>query len=146
MGARGPKSLNERIAIEQRRQRMSDDGAASPDDRTSPPAHLSPETKAWWHGIVGALEPHHIRTLQAAGEAWDRYCEARAVLAREGLSYADERGRRFARPEIAIERDSRVAFLRCMRDLKLDSPPPKEPLRYDALGNPVNFTVKTRWR
>jgi phage terminase small subunit len=145
MGLRGPKSANELMAIGQQRRRMATDRAAISDDRTSPPDHLSPETKIWWQGIISALEPHQYRTFQAAGEAWDRYCEARAILARDGLSYADDKGRRFARPEVAIERDARVAYLRCMRDLKLDAPPPKEPIRYDSLGNPTNFKVKRRW-
>jgi phage terminase small subunit len=136
MGARGPKSSAELIAIAQRHRRIEADVAASPADPLSPPAHLSPATQAWWKGIIGALEPHQYRTLQAAGESWDRYCEARAVIATEGMSYADNKGRRFARPEVAIERDARVAFLRCMRDLKLDAPPPKEPKRYNHLGNP----------
>ncbi len=78
------------------------------------------------------LEPHQLRTLQAAAEAWDRYCEARAVIAAEGMSYADDKGRRFARPEVAIERDIRVAYLRAMRDLKLDPPPPKEKIDHQG--------------
>jgi P27 family predicted phage terminase small subunit len=140
MGLRGPKSAEELTMIAQRRRRLGDDRAAISDDRVPPPDHLSPETKAWWRGIVGALEPYQLRTLQAAGEAWDLYAEARQVVAKEGLSYSDDKGRMFARPEIAIARDARVAYLRAMRDLKLDSPPPKEPLRYDRYGNPVDTT------
>jgi hypothetical protein len=51
------------------------------------------------------------------------------------LSSADDKGRRFARPEVGIERDSRVAYLRAMRDLRLDAPPPKEKVdRQGGLG------------
>jgi hypothetical protein len=67
-----------------------------------------------------------LRTLQAGAEAWDLYTKCREAVARDGLSYSDNKGRMFARPEIAIGRDARAAYLRCMRDLKLDAPPPKE--------------------
>jgi phage terminase small subunit len=123
---------------------MGDDRASTRHDQLSPPDHLSERTKAWWNGIVRALELHQLRTLQAAGEAWDLYTQAREVVAKEGLSYSDDKGRRFARPEIAIARDARVAYLRAMRDLKLDAPPPKEPKRYDHYGNPVDPVVR-RW-
>jgi phage terminase small subunit len=66
------------------------------------------------------LAPHQLRTLQVVAEAWDRKEEARKVLAREGLSYVDAKGMHRARPEVAVERDSRAAYLRAMRELALD--------------------------
>jgi phage terminase small subunit len=86
------------------------------------PAHLASPTRAWWRAVVEAyaLEPHHLRLLQLAGESWDRCQQARAVLDREGLTY-DNAGRPATRPEIAIERDSRLAFARIVRELDLDT-------------------------
>lgn len=93
-----------------------------------PPRHLRPATRRWWAGIVAdyELESHHLRLLTLAAEAWDRCEQAREVLAREGLIYADRFGQPRARPEVAIERDSRIAFARLLRELALDVAPPEE--------------------
>ena len=75
------------------------------------PPHLGPETRKWFTSVVTTyhLEPHHLRLLQLAGEAWDRCQQAREAIAKEGLTVASG-GR--AHPAIAIERDSRLAFAR----------------------------------
>jgi len=65
--------------------------------------------------------------LQAAGEAWDRYQQARTALAEHGLTFTDDKGMVRARPEAAIERDSRIAFARLIRELDLDTDGPAEP-------------------
>ena len=90
------------------------------------PQHLSKKTRAWWRQVVKDyyLEPHHIRLLTLAGEAWDRCQEAREILAQEGLTYEDRFDQPRARPEVAIERDSRLAFARLLRELDLDVEPP----------------------
>lgn len=90
------------------------------------PAHLAPATRTWWERIATeyALEAPHWALLTAAGEAWDRCQAARAVIAREGLTFTDFRGQPKARPEIAIERDSRLAFARVIRELGLDTSDP----------------------
>jgi len=94
----------------------------------SPPKHLRAPTRRWWSEVVGEyeLEPHHLRLLTLAAEAWDRGEEARKVLAKEGLIYTDRFGQPKARPEVAIERDSRIAFARMLRELALDVAPPEE--------------------
>jgi hypothetical protein len=76
------------------------------------------------------LEPHHVKLLTLAAEAWDRCASARAVLDAEGLTYTDRFGAPRARPEVAIERDNRIAFCRCLRELDLDvetRPDPRPP-------------------
>jgi phage terminase small subunit len=90
------------------------------------PSHLQPETQEWWLRVVTdyALEPHHLRLLQAAGEAWDRSQQAREAIAGHGLTFIDAQGSPRSRPEIAIERDSRIAFARLIRELDLDAEPP----------------------
>jgi hypothetical protein len=63
--------------------------------------------------------------LTLAGEAWDRCEQARTLLATHGLTYADRFGQPRSRPEVAIERDSRIAFARLIRELSLDVEPPR---------------------
>jgi phage terminase small subunit len=69
------------------------------------------------------LEPHHLKLLLAACEAWDRREEARKALRKHGLTYIDRFGQPRARPEVAIERDSRIAFARLLRELDLEGEP-----------------------
>lgn len=92
-----------------------------------PPRHLRPATKEWWSAVVEnyELEDHHLRLLTLAAEAFDRGQEARAVLAAEGLTFTDARFKTpKVRPEVSIERDSRLAFARLLRELRLDEPAP----------------------
>jgi len=65
-------------------------------------------------------EPHALRVLTLACEALDRCEEARGALATHGTTYLDRFGAPRARPEVAIERDSRTAALRAFRELSLD--------------------------
>lgn len=93
-----------------------------------PPAHLSPASARWFAGVLKDYElaPHHIRLLTLAAEAWDRCVEARIAIARHGLSFTDNKGCPRARPEVAIERDSRIAFARLIRELRLDIAEPDD--------------------
>jgi phage terminase small subunit len=67
-----------------------------------------------------ALEPHHLKLLQAAAECWDRLCQAREQLAKDGLVVTGSEGALKAHPCVAIERDCRIAFARLVRELDLD--------------------------
>jgi len=96
------------------------------------PEHLQPETQKWWLSVVKewTLDEHHVRLLTLAAEAWDRGQQAREVLQTAGLTYTDRFGQPASRPEVAIERDSRVSFARLVRELDLDSearPGPRPP-------------------
>jgi P27 family predicted phage terminase small subunit len=97
------------------------------------PSHLQSETRKWFLEVRADydLEPHHERLLQAAAEAWDRLQTAREALAKHGTTYTDRFGQPKARPEVAIERDSAIAFARLLRELALeDAPaPPRLPRR-----------------
>lgn len=107
--------------------------------RKLPPQHLKPPTRRWWSSVVADYElaPHHIRLLSLAGEAWDRCTEAREALAEHGVTFLDRFNCPKARPEVAIERDSRLAFARMIRELALDDTelpetrPPGIPGRYE---------------
>jgi P27 family predicted phage terminase small subunit len=91
------------------------------------PDHLSPATQAWWQAVVRdyELDPHHLRLLEAACDAWDRMVQARETLAREGLTVTTKSGTK-RHPCADIERDSRLAFARLLRELDLDADPPRE--------------------
>ena len=87
------------------------------------PAHLSASTRDWFASVVATyeLEPHHLRLLTLASEAWDRTQQAREVIDNEGITFLDRFDQPKARPEIGIERDSRLAFARLVRELDLDT-------------------------
>jgi hypothetical protein len=65
-----------------------------------------------------------MRLLQAAAECWDRLQQARELLQRDGLVIAGREGGLRPHPAAAIERDSRIAFARLIRELDLDVEPP----------------------
>jgi len=102
------------------------------------PRHLSAKMQEWWLSVVEdyELEPHHVLILTKAAEAHDRADQARAVLRKKGVTYRDRFRQPCARPEVAIERDSRVAFARLVRELNLSEEPPNTPrppsLKYGA--------------
>ena len=100
------------------------------------PAHLKAATRAWWLGVMAEyeLEPHHVRLLTLAAESWDRCVQARQALAKEGLTYTDKLGYPHPRPEVAIERDARIAFVRLVREMDLDVAPPAAASRAPALN------------
>jgi P27 family predicted phage terminase small subunit len=95
--------------------------------RTPPaPAHLKECTRRWYRSVVRdySLEPHHLKLLQAAAECWDRLCQAREQLAKDGLVVTGSEGSLKAHPCVAIERDTRLGFARLIRELDLDVDPP----------------------
>ncbi len=100
-------------------------------DNPKPPRHLRPATRRWFAAVVDEfeLEPHHIRLLTLACEAWDRGQQAREVIDADGMTFSDRFGQPKARPEVAIERESRIGFARLLRELALDVDAPAEPPR-----------------
>ncbi|MET4722032.1 phage terminase small subunit [Bradyrhizobium japonicum] len=90
------------------------------------PTHLSPPSRRWIKQIIGDfdLESFHFRLLVKAAEAWDRSEQARELLANEGITTLDRYGVAKTHPAIAIERDSRLAFARLLRELALDAAAP----------------------
>ena len=103
--------------------------------KSKAPGHLQPATKRWFNRVtaVWTLEEHHVKLLIIAAETWDRLTQAREVLADKGLTFEDRFGSPRARPEVAIERDSRTTFMRVIRELDLDIPEPTQPTRPRAL-------------
>lgn len=100
------------------------------------PAHLSAHATGWWQSVVAEydLEPHHLRLLQSAAEAWDRMQQARQALAENGsLTFTGANGDLKTHPTVAIERDARIAFARLVRELDLDAEAPAERSRPPGL-------------
>ena len=92
------------------------------------PGHLRDATREWFEGVCEeyVLEPHHVRLLTLAAEAWDRCCEAREAIQEHGITYMDRFDQPKPRPECKIEKDSRMDFARLLRELALDVEPPPE--------------------
>src|SRR5215475_4473284 len=89
------------------------------------PKHLRAPTRRWFEQICNdyELESHHLMLLTLAAEAWDRHLEAREALKTGGLTFTNEKTADIEfRPEVSIERDSRNAFTRAMRELRLEEP------------------------
>ena len=66
-----------------------------------------------------ALQEQHRRVLIAACEAHDRSHQARELLERDGITINTRHGEVKVHPAVAIERDSRIAFMRAIRELGL---------------------------
>ena len=88
------------------------------------PVHLRNDTATWWEQVVNGyeLEPHHVRLLTLAAETWDRCQQAREAIDKHGMTFSDRFDQPRPRPEVAVERDSRIAFARLLRELALDAP------------------------
>jgi len=104
------------------------------------PAHLSGDARQWWDAVVNEylFTPSELRLLQAASEAWDRAQQARLQVDAEGAVVLDRLGQSRAHPAVAIERDSRAAFARLLRELNLDGGgdadrPPRISNRYERM-------------
>jgi len=96
---------------------------AVPVELPVPPPHLSEAMQTWWRQITETydLDVHHLKLLEAAANAWDRMAQARATVLAEGLTVQGVHGAK-THPAVNVERDSRAAFARLVRELDLDCP------------------------
>jgi P27 family predicted phage terminase small subunit len=101
------------------------------------PKHLKPVTRAWFDQICREyeLESQHLRILQMAAESWDCYESARDDINKHGSTIKNKFGDVKPLPAVALMQNSRLAFLRCVRELNLDIAPPSDgprpnPLKY----------------
>lgn len=95
------------------------------------PLFLRGETRRWWEDTANRweLEPHHIRLLTMAAQTWDRWQQARLVIAEKGLTTSTRDGGEKLHPAVRVEADSRLAFARLIRELDLDVDAPAETKR-----------------
>ncbi len=100
-----------------------------------PPAGLSAEARKLWSDVINEFElpAHAAKTLHVACQTLDRLRQSQKAIAADGIVIDGRQGPR-PHPAIAIERDSRTAFLRAMRELGLD------------LELPASPRPPTRWR
>ena len=101
----------------------------TPKPTPKPPSHLTGASRDWWEKVNSEyqLEDHHRRLLTLACESWERAQQAREAIKKHGLVFEDKAGQPRARPEVAIERDSRVVFARLLRELDLEGEPLPDP-------------------
>jgi hypothetical protein len=109
------------------------------------PGHLKRATRRWAEGVLSdfVLEAHHVKLLVLAAGAWDRAEQAREALAEHGTTYTDRFDQPRARPEVAIERDSRIAFARLLRELALDVDEPGDARPPGMRGNAAQRRATT---
>ena len=107
-----------------------------------PPLHLSSSSQQLWRLTIQRYElaEHHLRLLQLLCEAWDRAQAAREQIEREGLTLPGREGGMRPHPCVGIERDARLAVARLIRELDLDSEPP----RPKRVGPPAIFSNRGR--
>ena len=106
------------------------------DKPPEPPAHLRESTRAWWSSVVSdyILEPHHLKLLTAAAEAWDEAEAAGEAIREHGLTFVDRYGQAKERPELGTRRQARRDFARMVRELALDAAPPPDATRPPRAG------------
>jgi P27 family predicted phage terminase small subunit len=94
--------------------------------KVKPPSHLTNAGKKLWNDIFAEIEfdAPALLLLQLMCEQYDRLNEARAILAREGITMTDRFGQVKAHPAIAIEVSSVAAIGRAFRLLGFDQQPP----------------------
>lgn len=86
------------------------------------PVGLGIEGRRLWKSVLQDfdLEPWQLAILRTACESADRVAEAREAVKRDGACVAGRFGPK-VHPMLAVERDSRTALLRALRELSLDS-------------------------
>ena len=95
------------------------------------PKYLMPSTTAWYESVCAEfeLQDHHLHLLRLAAEALDRAEQARVIIEREGIIIMDRFEQPRTHPAVAIERDSRIAYARLLRELDLDTEAPRQASR-----------------
>ncbi len=86
-----------------------------------PPTHLSKAAQSRWKTILGewALGDTDLLVLESALEAFDRMRQAQRILKKAGLTTKDRFGQVKPHSCIGVERDSRAAWLRAIKQLSL---------------------------
>jgi P27 family predicted phage terminase small subunit len=88
------------------------------------PSHLSADSKLFFdyviHEYTAGFDRHHVKLLTLSCEALDRGVQARKLIEKDGLTFVDRHGSIKPHAAVAIEKDSRIAFARMIREIGLD--------------------------
>ena len=90
------------------------------------PRHLSAEARRMFESLCAEysiLDTAGLRILRTTMEAWDRCQNARRQIDQDGMCIKDKFGQLKPHPLLAVERDSRAAFLAGLKALNLDLEP-----------------------
>lgn len=89
--------------------------------RTKPPRGISAEAKKLWKELTDTYDfsPDRLEVLRESCHALTRAQQARIALEEYGHTYEDRFGQPKARPEVAIEHNSRLAFNKLIQSLYL---------------------------
>jgi P27 family predicted phage terminase small subunit len=92
------------------------------------PAWLRPETKKWFASVLDDFEmqPHDIKLLTLACEAFDRATSARETIAECGAYYTDRFNAPRKHPAVSVLEASTIAFARLTRELSLSDTTPDD--------------------
>jgi P27 family predicted phage terminase small subunit len=109
----------------------------------TPPKSLAADGRKLWASIVEAfdLDPAALSILEAACLSQDRETAAMKAIKAEGMTTTDRYGRCKAHPAVLIERDSRAAKLKALKQLGLDLEP-VNPIGRPAKGSPRTLLTK----
>jgi len=104
---------------------MTEISSIARDSGPKAPSHLSAPAREFWRWAIHefVLEPNHLLLLAKALEAFDRAEQARNVIRRDGMFISDRYGQPRPHPAVQIERDSRDALARLLRQLDLAGEP-----------------------
>jgi phage terminase small subunit len=93
-----------------------------PRDVPPAPAGLPASVRAWWRHVhlTYTFEPHELELARLACYCLQRGHQARAAIAREGLTFKDKHGVKRPHPAIAIERNATAQFAKLCRQMKVD--------------------------
>ena len=110
-----------------------------PTRKPAAPKHLSASSRRIWRKIADDFdlygEDAAMVTLTLAMEARDRCEQARELIANEGMTVPTGAGGLKPHPAVGIERDARLACIRCLRELSLDSGDGYEGSRPPRIGS-----------
>jgi phage terminase small subunit len=79
-----------------------------------PPAHISTESKKWFLSVLDdyALEPHEVKLLIMACEAFDRATSARETISECGAYFMDRFGSPRKHRAVSVLEAATLAFAR----------------------------------
>lgn len=100
------------------------------------PQHLSLPAQRLYRTVLKAfdLQEHEIALLTMACECLDRATQARQRLAEDGITVPDRNGKPVAHPCVAMERDAKLVFAKCLKELGLSKAVAvAQKAEYDAL-------------